>query len=51
MKPEKIYLCPQCDKNYGDCSHTNAYQILPKEETGRILSLAEFEVLREAEIF
>ena len=51
MNKDKTYLCPQCDKHYGDCSHTNAYQILPKEETGRILSLAEFEVLREAGIF
>lgn len=48
MSKFKIFLCPECDRLYGDCSHTNSHQILPKEETGRIISLAEYEILKQA---
>lgn len=44
---KRTWTCPQCGKPYGDCEHTNDYQILPKEESGRTISPTEFLVLVE----
>lgn len=44
----RTFLCPKCDKPYGDCEHTDKYQVNPKEETGRVLSNSEFSVLLES---
>jgi predicted ATP-dependent serine protease len=45
---KKTYFCGHCGKNYGNCIHTSNYNSLPQEESGRIISPTEFEILIEA---
>lgn len=45
---KRMFFCPHCDKPYEDCEHTKNKDILPKEETGRIISSMEFIVLLDA---
>lgn len=45
---KRMFFCQICDHKYGDCEHTKNKDILPKEETGRIISSMEFLVLSDA---